>query len=525
MTIIKKIDQTVHKHLLLAGLLFLLVFLRIPNFFEPYWYGDEAIYLTVGTALRHGERLYAEIIDHKTPIIYYLAMVPNQLYFRILNVATMLLTTTLMYFFMTKIIKNKAAVFVSTLVFVLLTTLPWFEGHIPNGELFVMCFVSIGVTFFARTRIFQQFMNEQKKTSAASPLRDLILLFVTGIFFSLGILTKVPAVFDAMAFLFIFWLVFTDTFFQRSTQKISALVHVITSGVAVLAGIIAPVALSIIYFVIRGSGQAYLDYGLLYNFHYIGSSVPSFAFPWIGTFFLLPVKAVLLVLLLIGLTIGLRIFTRRFRFIAGWFGLALFATLLSNRAYPHYYLQMISPLVLLIGYLIEELSTFIENRKVNLPKISEVVLSGILLSLFVGVMLLLHVGLYSTTEYYTKFFKLLTHQISWEQYRDSFNGLDADNYKANEILKASSDERMFIWGTNPMLYALSGKSPTGRFTVAFHIFDFHAEQESLLDVKKHSPEYIVIMKEEKSFPDLEKYVNQYYRPNSQFRYFTLWKRN
>ena len=36
--------------MILAGV----VFLRIPSLFEPYWYGDEGIYLTIGQAMRHG---------------------------------------------------------------------------------------------------------------------------------------------------------------------------------------------------------------------------------------------------------------------------------------------------------------------------------------------------------------------------------------------------------------------------------------------------------------------------------------
>jgi hypothetical protein len=81
----KKIDIFLDKHTWLLLLFVLIIVLRLPNFFEPYWYGDEAIYLTLGTALREGGQLYTTIIDHKTPLIYYLAMVPNQFYFRILN--------------------------------------------------------------------------------------------------------------------------------------------------------------------------------------------------------------------------------------------------------------------------------------------------------------------------------------------------------------------------------------------------------------------------------------------------------
>ncbi len=79
--VLKKIDIFLDKQTGLFLNLFLLVILRIPNFFEPYWYGDEAIYLSVGNALNKGGLLYTTIIDHKTPLIYQFARVPNQFIF------------------------------------------------------------------------------------------------------------------------------------------------------------------------------------------------------------------------------------------------------------------------------------------------------------------------------------------------------------------------------------------------------------------------------------------------------------
>ena len=49
-----------------------------------------AIYLTVGEGINQGKILYKDIVDHKTPVIYYLARVPNQLSFRLLLTAWMI---------------------------------------------------------------------------------------------------------------------------------------------------------------------------------------------------------------------------------------------------------------------------------------------------------------------------------------------------------------------------------------------------------------------------------------------------
>jgi len=523
LSLIKKIDHFLEQNILLTAFLLLAAVLRIPNFFEPYWYGDEAIYLTIGTAMRNGERLYADIIDHKTPIIYYLAMVPSQMDFRVLNVVCALVTITLFYFFAKQLMQSRIAIGISMLVFVLLTTLPWFEGMIPNGELFVMFFIFWGATCFAKTTVWKKYLQKDSLPNTVIKInaQQSFLLFLTGCFFSLGVLTKVPALFDALAFFFVFWLLFVGSLLGQKNWH--AVGQIILAGVITFAGLFTPILVSIIYFVWRGSGQAYLNYGLLYNFHYVETWVPHFSTSILNLLFTLPGKAVILAVLLLLFSFVPKVLSNRFRFLAAWFGLALFATLLSNRPYPHYYLQTMPPLALLVGYVWEKLGIIFS--KSNLSALLESSLAILLVALFGGVLMALQVGPYSTKEYYLKFWQLATQQISATQYRNSFNGLDADNYKAAAIIKTSKQPKTFIWGTDPMLYALSGKSPVGRFTVAFHIFDLHAENETLQNVISYAPEYIVVLKQERHFPELEAFITQDYSPNVQFEHFTLWKHN
>ena len=137
----KKIDRWLHSHFPLLIALLLLMLLRVPNLFEPYWYGDEGIYLTVGQAIRDGERLYTEIVDHKTPLIYYFASVPNQLSFRALTMLWMIMTTSAFYAVAKKLLSKNRGVNAATFLFVILSSVPWFEGNIPSGELLVMGFI------------------------------------------------------------------------------------------------------------------------------------------------------------------------------------------------------------------------------------------------------------------------------------------------------------------------------------------------------------------------------------------------
>ena len=62
----------IHEAILI--ILGVVVFLRVPSLFEPYWYGDEGIYLTIGRAMRGGMELYKEVHDNKPPLLYVVAL-------------------------------------------------------------------------------------------------------------------------------------------------------------------------------------------------------------------------------------------------------------------------------------------------------------------------------------------------------------------------------------------------------------------------------------------------------------------
>lgn len=52
-------------------LLALTAVLRAPSVVRPYLSDDEAIYAAVGRAMSHGARVYADVVDHKPPAIYW----------------------------------------------------------------------------------------------------------------------------------------------------------------------------------------------------------------------------------------------------------------------------------------------------------------------------------------------------------------------------------------------------------------------------------------------------------------------
>lgn len=505
-------------------LLVLVVVLRIPNFFEPYWYGDEGIYLTIGQSLNKGAMLYAEIIDHKTPLIYYLARVDTQVNFRLLTLGWMLVTTTAFYYFAKKILPTIKHTFFSTLIFVLLTTLPWLEGNIPNGELFVLGFVLVGFLLISKTPYFTRFL-ENKINTKNSPL----LLFLGGLCIGLGIMTKVPAIFDLGSAFSIAYFSWINLFsFKKWKSSGKQLLNHLISLLSILIGALTPIITSILYFVSIGSGKQYLDYGLLYNFRYAGSWQLPFENQFLVQSFTLPGKLLYFLLLILLLTLLRKYIKPAVQFVLLWFAADLFASLLSNRPYPHYFVQLIPPLALLIPMIwntLLELFRF-ESLALKFKKVIPITLFALVFALFISVMLLLEFRPYRTLSYYKNWLRVATGTMSKEEYRQTFDSLMNDNYKVAPIITSINSRYLFIWGTNPMLYALTNKQPTGRFTVSFHIKDFDAFDETLQSVKERQPEFIVVMKNETHpFPKFYSYLTEnYVLANTTFDNFTLWKK-
>lgn len=486
-------------------------FLRIPNLFEPYWYGDEAIYLTLGHALKSGLLLYRDIIDHKTPIIYILAMVPSQFWFKLLFLFWSLGSVFLFYVISKKLLKSKISIIISTVLFMLLTTLPAFEGNIANGELILMGFVLAALFAFSKSSIFDVFLGK-KEYVHANPLP----LFFSGFFLSLSVLTKIPAIFDVAALATIAVFIF---FNNISVKTISM---IIKQMFWIVLGFVVPIVVMIAYFALHKATAELLQFALLYNFHYSGTFGLPFNNPILVFLFSMKGKLHITGLSFIVCLLLKKVARTEVRWMFLWFILSLFASLLSSRPYPHYFIQTLLPLSFLVGFAINGLLQ--EKKFKKIPPIMAMVVSIVLL---VGVIVLLKASLYPTISYYKTYISFATKKTSLEQYRESFNPLMKDTYKGAELIQRTTnkDERIFIWGTNPMLYALSRRNPSGRFTVSFHIKDFKAYGETMDAIRKTTPNWVIIMKDEHGeFPEFYDYLQEHYLQAFSYPTMTFYRR-
>ena len=504
----------------LLVLLSILLLLRFPNLFEPYWYTDEGIYLTVGQGIKHGRRLYTGIFDHKTPIIYYLATVPNQFWFRVLNIGWMTVTTVFFYRLAKKLLADKTWSWVSTLVFVLFTSLPLFEGNIPNGELFAMGFVLAGANLLVDTDHFGWLTTATEVSVEQRPL-----LFSSGVLFGLGILTKVPALLDFAAFLAIGWFHFTHRVFSRERRLRSSLRLVLSRSLWLGLGVSTPIVLSIIYFVAIGSGQDYLQYGLLYNLHYTSSWQTNIDPEWLTGFFDLRIKLVLLSAFFASLTVASRVLTHRSKFLFGWLALALFGVTLSGRPYAHYYQQVAPASCLLVGYIGQRVASHRVNR-LELQDATERLLFVLMMGLIITLALVSDLHSYPAFAYYQDFWHYITGRNDRQDYYQRFNPAMKDTYEVAEYIRSHGEKEVFIWGDNPMLYALSKSIPVGRFTVSFHIKDIGAYASTMTRIEQVEPNIIVVMNDETGqFDGFYQYLHHNYHLEKEYECMRLYLRD
>lgn len=444
---------------------FIFLALRLPSLFEPYWYADEGIYLTLGNAIRHGVTLYSGIHDNKPPILYYLAALGHTVFgFRLILLLVMIPTIIYFYKLSKKIFNSKISA-VLTLIFTVATSIPFFEGTIANAEIFMILPTIIGIYYLLENRFF-----------------------LAGLGFGIAFAIKSPVFIEA--FFGLLWLLFILQN-QFKTKIKQAFFYLLGCGL--------PISLFGVYFILKGAFQKFLFSSILMNFGYLsswqtGSMNKS---PFSGG---LTQRLIILFIFLIILYIINRkkIINSKTIFLLGWFATTIFACLLSGRPYPHYLIQTLPPLILLIGFFPYFIFAFI---------------------FLIFIIRQFHFYFYKTIPYYQNFY-LQNNNLSY------YGAYVANTYKISEYIKKNTiaSDKIFIWGDEPYIYALSDRLPAGRYTVAYHISDFNGYAETITAIEKNKPKFIIYFSmENRPYLKLDELLIKSYVPVNQIGSALLFK--
>ena len=460
----------VDKKLIFILGLFLLLFL--PSLFEPLSYGDECIYLTLGNALRAGRVFYKNIHDNKPPLLYLVAAASfgRLFWFRLISLAWNLVHLTIIYKIIVRLTKKRSLGLIGGLIFT--TGYLLLEGRIANGENFMMMPISLAV-----------YLLIKKKN------KNFIFGLLIGLLFSIGFLFKVPAGFDFIAIIFGFYFLKVKAIKLASFAKIRKQ----KSFWGIIIGFVSPIVISIIYYAAHGAFVPYVRSALMQNIGYLSS--------WQGSnigliirFCLLAISALIIFIFREKLSFWPSLF-------AFWFVFALFGALLSGRPYPHYLIEVIPSLTLLISLTIKSFSKQL------------IILSAIAIAVLGFSYYYFNFWYYPVIPYYKNFFSFVSGQKTKNEYFKYWGDQVLQNYKLAKFIKTTSNKNdsIFAWGEGSCVYALSDRLPPGRFTVNYHIFDFDGFDQTLSAIKQKLPPIVIKMnKEKRRWLELDELLQQQY---------------
>lgn len=486
----KKFLDKIHCPAWVVLILALVIILRIPSFFEPYYYGDEMIYLTLGEGIKKGLVLYSQIHDNKPPMIYlFAALAGNLFWFKALlafwNVVTVIFFWHLSQaLFPGKEKLHKAAV----TIFALLTTLPLLEGNIVNSELFM-----IGTTIVGFLILLSQKLNFRN-------------IFFAGVLFGVSTLFKVPAAFDIPAIVF-YWLLQTN--FEKGDLKI------IVKRVLFLAiGFAIPLLLTFIYFALRGALPNYFVAAFMQNVGYLSSwRAAEVQKPFFIKNLPLIIRGVIMLLGLGSLYIYRKKLGRSFLFIVAWLLFGLFAVTLSERPYPHYLIQVVPEIALLLAVLFSQKS--LEQSLAILP-----------LTLAFLVPVYYKYWYYPTSTYYQRFISFVGHKTTKVQYLNGFGSKVSQNYEVADFIINSTkkDDKIFVWGEDaPIIYALTRHLPPTKYVATYHINDYSNQDREAKVLINDKPVFIVLLPNSSPFPQITSLLKKNYLLISNFGEVEVWK--
>ena len=459
------------------AILFLIFFiLRVPSLFEPYWYGDEGIYLVLGQAIRKGVALYSHIHDNKPPTLYYLAAFAQTVFgFRLLLLFFMAFT---IYFFhrLSRFFLSPKGSKIATFIFLILTSVPLVEGTIANAEVFMLLPTIVGVLLLVK------------------PKPKLQNLIFSGLLLGFAFTIKIPV---AIEFAFLCLWLFIDNLdsFQKAFFKIK---NILIFSVAFLI----PITFWGVYYYLQGALVPFLNASLLQNFGYLsswstGTQASSVSSGGVITRFLV----LLISWTLIFLLKNREIISKKFSFLLFWFSATIFGSLLSGRPYPHYLIQVLPPLTLIIV----EFLNFKERKKQIIIACS--------LFLFTLIVFRFKFYFYPVFSYYSNFYSYTIGQKSTTDYRNYFGSQTNNFYKISNFIKTNTSptDKIFVWGDQPYVYALSDRLPSSKYTVSYHIVDFNGYQSTMDKIEANLPKFIVYYQmPTRPFPDLDNFINNYY---------------
>jgi len=433
---------------------------RLPSLWEPRWAHDEGLMAAVATEMLKGQRLYVQVWGNLQPLAYdFMAVVlgltkawhPGMQ----MVLAFQVLVSTALVFLIARRLGGHPAL--TGLMFGLVCALPVVEGDLQGTELMGLPFLLGGVLCGI----------------GGGPLRAVAggaLLFLAALFQPTYLL-------DALC---LPWYV------TLSGRPLRAL--------PLLGGAAAAALATFAVLQLTGTWAAYTSI--------LGSERVELW--WAnGGAELAPIALLLRLAplgagLFAGLRIGIEQRSPAACLLGAWLPLAVAGAVLSPRGFMHQSLEMLPPLVLLLGLWMRP--ALVAPLVVGVVLLLEAAMFLPRMEMFLLARWPLPEASYGTAfgwpqlpGYYRDWYDRLVGVETWRQYAGSFPGRPADVEDLAAAMKV--DGRLEVWGDLPWLYAVSGRQQVGPYIardVAYRLQP-RADSMTVTLIIQERPEYLVLV--------------------------------
>lgn len=445
--------------LILVVIMIVAVALRLA-FLHEVLERDEGWYATIAQEILRGGIPYRDAIEQKPPGVFYLYAAAIALFgasVEALRIFTTIyaLVTLISVYWLTRHLAGQLAGLFSAAIFAIYSPAPLLQGSSSNCEVFLVLPLVLSVIFFVHARDHG----------------DRRLLAVSGLMAGIAILIK-PVALPYMVLLLIFTVFFVPgrRVWQRDSKNMAIF----------LLPSIALALVTILYFYLNGALHQFLFWTVKVPYIYVRNTTDIKSIDLSGLVRFAS-HELLLPLLLSSVTASvllLRKSTPNLRLVALLLPVAIVATLMPGRSFPHYFIQLF-PFMAILGGI--GLAMLLHAKRTLL--------------LCATPLVLLLFGVYLRKDY-PLFVTLPVDSVSRYKY-----GEDGTNFvtsaKIADYIKARTlpDDYIFQWGLEPELYFLAGRRAPVPY-IASTIMDLQEDKDravkQLIDaLAGKRPRYIV----------------------------------
>jgi 4-amino-4-deoxy-L-arabinose transferase-like glycosyltransferase len=472
--------------LILSGFMLMTVLLRLFFLYEPFE-RDEGMYAYFGQEILRGAIPYRDMIDHKPPGIYYIyALIiaiagPTTEGIRIATALYASLTTAAVYQ-VSRISAGRLAAQISAFLYAIFSGLPLLQGSSSNSEVFMVLPAVLAVYFYIR------FVDTERR----------LFLCASGLSIVVAMLIKTVALPVAiLIFLFVLIVPPKKCIKERCLDILAFVAPPLILVVTILAYFNYYNALYDYYYWNYTFNTKYGALSFNQRYQHFRNALDDIAEH--GVLWLIAIPSCIWMIfikrtrtaILLGLLVPV-----------SFLGLSL-----PGYYFPHYFIQLISPFVIVSGVALAALYEC--NKSIFRIVFYCMAVISCLLWCYYD---------------YPLYFQYSANGVSIDKYGTIF--VDAENVAKYVKKNVKPNDYIFQLGFEPELYFLTGTRAPNKFTI--HIFIKDENNSELYQSLISKKPIFIIVETIRPLPGLsvvEKVINQNYYLEKKTRYFSVWHIN